>query len=417
MNLALASDSEFIKRLTEIVETNLSDENFGVDELVRLTGLRSHIVRQRIKTISQKNISHFINEIRLQAAMEFLQQGTMTASEIAYRVGFGSATYFNNCFHNYYGYPPGEVKKRVALLTEAENNGRDAGNAPQEEIIRPFYRNKIRIASFALLVIAVLTLLVYFTFFNELGKNAIHKDKKITIAVLPFKNLSESPENKYFADGIMEDILSNLNRISSLSVTSRTSVEQFRETTKSVLEIAKELGVRYILEGSVQTDGNKVRIRLQLIDARRDRHILSETYDKELKDIFFIQSNIAIQVAAKLEATLSPEETQRLKESPTRNAEAYTLYLKGRYFWYKRTREGFEKSIEYFSKAIEADSGYALAWAGLGDGYFYLAWYDWYEPGQEKGFEKAKEITLKAIKLDNTLAEAHVLLGNVCYWH
>lgn len=418
MNLAHTSDQEFIKRLTDIAEANLGDEKFGVDELVRLTGLSAHIVRQRIKTISQKSISQFINEIRLRRAMEMLQQGTLTASEVAYKVGFGSATYFNNCFHDFYGYPPGEAKKRATHSTEADNAGPDAGNnAPDEFMNQPSFRRKIRVASFALLAVALSAFLIYFTFFNESVKNSGRTDQKISIAVLPFINLSDSPENRYFADGVMEDILSNLNRISSLSVTSRTSVEQFRQTTKGVLEIAKELDVRYILEGSVQRDSGKVRIRVQLIDARRDRHILSETYDRELGDIFFIQSDVAIQVANKLEAALSPEEKKRIEEVPTQNTEAYSLYLKGRYFWYKRTREGFEKSIEYFTKAVEVDPGYALAWAGLGDGYFYISWWNWYAPGRNEGFEMAKKFARKALELNNELAEAHVLMGNIYFWN
>ena len=279
----------------------------------------------------------------------------------------------------------------------------------------PIFRRNNIIALFALFAVALSAFLGFLAFLKEPGKNSGHTDQKISIAVLPFTNLSESPENKYFADGVMEDILSSLNRISSITVTSRTSVEKYRQTTKSVLEIAKELGVRYILEGSVQKSSDKIRVRVQLIDARRDRHILSESYDRELDDIFFIQSNISIQVASKLEAALLPEESVWIKESPTRNTEAYSLYLKGRHFWYKRTREGFEKSIEYFGKAVEVDPGYALAWTGLGDAYLYLSWYDGFEPNRKDGFEKAKEIALKAVKLDNSLPEAHVLLGNIFF--
>ena len=418
MNLAHTNDREFIQKLTELVELNLEDEKFGVDVLIQLTGLSPHIVRQRIKKISQKTISQFINEIRLRRAMEMLQQGMITASEVAYKVGFGSATYFNNCFHDFYGYPPGEVKKRGMTGTKEGNGGHDPGTImPVSVKKRPSLKRKIKIVSFALLAVLLSALIIYYFPLKKRGSNFSNPDKEISIAVLPFTNLSEFPENKYFTDGVMEDILSNLNRITSIKVTSRTSVEKYRQTTKGATEIAKELDVRYILEGSVQRSNDKVRVRVQLIDARRDQHILSETFDRELDDIFFIQSNIAIQIANKLEAALSPEETKMIGYIPTRNAEAYSLYLKGRYFWYKRTREGFEKSIEFFEKAVQVDPGYALAWAGLGDGYFYLSWYNWFEPGQEQGFEKAKEIALKAIGLDNTLAEAHVLLGNVYFWH
>lgn len=375
MNLALTSDNEFIQKLTEIVEANLGDEKFGVKELAKLAGITQSSISHRLNRISGRSLSQFIMEVRLRQAMEILSKGDITAAEVAYKVGFGSATYFHKCFREHYGFPPGEVKKRGALFTEPDNAGPDAEKiTPIGVKNKPSFRRKILIALFALSAVALLAFLRFLAFFNEPGKNSGHADQKISMAVLPFTNLSESPENRYFADGVMEDILSSLNRISSISVTSRTSVEQYRQSTKGVLDIARELGVRYILEGSVQRDSDKVRIRVQLIDARRDRHILSETYDRELDDIFFIQSNIAIQVANKLEAALSPEETKQIEESPTRNAEAYSLYLKGRHFWYKRTREGFEKSIEFFAKAVETDPGYALAWAGLGDGYFYISW-------------------------------------------
>lgn len=418
MNLALTSDNEFIQKLTEIVEANLGDEKFGVKELAKLAGINQSSISHRLNRISGKSLSQFIMEARLRQAMEMLGKGDITASETAYKVGFGSATYFNKCFHAYFGFPPGEVKKRDTMSAEADNARPDAEKiAPIAVKNKPSFRRKIIIALFALSAVALLAFLGYFTFFNESGKNSGHADQIISMAVLPFINLSDSPENRYFADGVMEDILSSLNRISSISVTSRTSVEQYRQSTKGVLDIARELGVRYILEGSVQRDSDKVRIRVQLIDARRDRHILSETYDRELDDIFFIQSNIAIQVANKLKAALSPEETKKIEDSPTRNAEAYSLYLKGRHFWYKRTREGFEKSIEYFTEAVETDPGYALAWAGLGDGYFYISWWNWYDSGRNEGYEMARKCALKALKLNNTLSEAHVLMGNIYFWH
>jgi TolB-like protein/AraC-like DNA-binding protein len=418
MNLALTSDKEFIQKLTEIVEANLGDEKFGVKELAKLAGVNQSSISNRLNRISGKSLSQFIMEVRLRQAMQILSKGDITAAEAAFKVGFGSSTYFHKCFREHYGFPPGEVKKRGPLFKYADNNRPDTENIASEEVKnKPPFRRKIQIALFTLSAVALLAFLGFLAFFNEPGKNSGHADQKISIAVLPFVNLSDSPENKYFADGVMEDILSNLNRISPISVTSRTSVEKYRHTTKGVLEIARELGVRYILEGSVQKSSDKVRVRVQLIDARRDKHILSETYDRELKDIFFIQSNIAIHVANKLKAVLSSEETKRIEESPTRNVEAYSLYLKGRHFWYKRTREGFEKSIEYFTKAVETDPGYALAWAGLGDGYFYISWWNWYDPGRKEGYEMARKCALKALELDNNLSEAHVLMGNIYFWY
>ena len=264
MNLSMVSDKEFIQKLTEIVETNLSNENFGVKELVQIAGTKQSYLSRRLQKIVGISVSRFVSEIRLRKAMKMIHESDMTAAEVAYKVGFGSATYFNNCFRDFYGYPPGEVRKRDTLLSVADNAGAgEESNTPMEVKNEPIFRRNIIIALFALFAVALSAFLGFLAFLKEPGKNSGHTDQKISIAVLPFTNLSESPENKYFADGVMEDILSSLNRISSITVTSRTSVEKYRQTTKSVLEIAKELGVRYILEGSVQKSSDKIRVRVQ----------------------------------------------------------------------------------------------------------------------------------------------------------
>jgi TolB-like protein len=248
-------------------------------------------------------------------------------------------------------------------------------------------------------------------------KNGITRknERNKSIAVLPFKNLSTDEENRYFADGIMEDIINQLNKISGLRVTSRTSSEHFRESAQSIPEIAKELGVNYILEGSVRSDENNVKIAVQLIDARNDSHIFSETYERKPENIFDIQSSIAKQVAEKLEMTLTSEEIAKIDKIPTKNPEAHNYYLLGRYFWNQRTEEGVKKSIEYFEKAVEADPQYAVALAGLADGYFILSWWGWYHP-QKEGYAIAKKYALEAINLDSELAEAYTVLGGVLTW-
>jgi len=160
---------------------------------------------------------------------------------------------------------------------------------------------------------------------------------------------------------------------------------------------------------------DKVKIMVQLVDARRDKHLFSEKIEKEMTDIFLVESSIAEQVADKLQATLSSKEIEKIKKIPTTNTEAYNAYLMGRFTWNKRTKEGVNKSLEYFHKAVELDSAYALAWAGLADGYFIATWWNWYFPKKE-GYAKAKKYALKALEIDENLCEAHTVLGALFTW-
>lgn len=238
-----------------------------------------------------------------------------------------------------------------------------------------------------------------------------------SIAVLPFKNLSENEANRYFADGVVEDILDRLSKISELRVTSRTSVEQFRESVESAPEIGKKLKVNYLLEGSVQRHEEKVRITIQLIDAKKDRHILSEKIDRDMKDILELESDIAKLIADKLQAVISPEEKKLIEKIHTHNTEAYDFYLMGRYYWNMQRIDSYEKCMEYFEKAINADSTYALAYAGLADAYFDVTRLFMRTP--VKNYEKAIELAKKALEIDKNLPEAYAILGTVYsvgYW-
>ncbi len=232
-----------------------------------------------------------------------------------------------------------------------------------------------------------------------------------SIAVLPFANMSGDPDNEYFSDGITDDIITHLSKLSDLKVISRTSVMRFKQTDKGLREIAAELGVATILEGGVQRIGDRVRINAQLIDALTDEHVWAEQYNRELIDVFAIQSDVALQIAGALQARLSPDERGRVERRPTENLEAYNLYLQGRFFWNKRTREGLETAIDYFERAIDLDPEYALAWVGLADAYSILA--DWGYVSFEEILGEAKAAATKALEIDETLGEAHIALAQI----
>ncbi len=233
-----------------------------------------------------------------------------------------------------------------------------------------------------------------------------------SIAVLPLSSLSMDPENLIFADGIVEDLLSRLSMIEGLKVISRTSSEMYREKgTKSLPQIARELGVSYIIEGSVQRVGEKARINIQLIDARRDAHIWSQLFDRDIQDIFKTQSEITIHVASVLNALLTPQQTTEIQKNRTDNVKAFELYQLGRFYWNKRTGEGYQTSIDYFGQAIAEDPYYGLAYAGLADTYHLMSLQGWIET--KEGRDKAAELALKALELDESLAEAHTVLASI----
>jgi adenylate cyclase len=231
-----------------------------------------------------------------------------------------------------------------------------------------------------------------------------------SIAVLPFENLSEDKANVYFADGIHEEILTRLSRIRDLKVISRTSTQRFKNLTEDIPQIAKQLGVANILEGSVRKADNRVRVHVQLIDAESDAHLWAERYDRELIDIFEVESDIAAKIAEALKARLTGAERRAISSQPTKNTEAHQLYLKGRYHWLKFFAPGDERVRNYFEQAIQLDPSYAPAYAGLGLYYSFGAANGILPPSE---WPKAESAVKKALALDDALVDAYNPLAAV----
>jgi len=229
-----------------------------------------------------------------------------------------------------------------------------------------------------------------------------------SVAVLPLKNMSGNKEDEYFSDGVTEDIITQLSKIGELKVISRTSIMQYKKTKKSLREIAKELDVATILEGSVRHSSGKVRIVGNLIDARTDELVWAETYDRDLKDIFEIQSDVARQIAAALQAKLTLSEDTSALKKPTENLTAYDYYLRGREYYYRYQKQDNENAIVLFKKALELDPNYALALAGLADGYSQRVQKFGYS---RNWLESAIETANKAICIDPILPEGYKALG------
>ena len=273
-------------------------------------------------------------------------------------------------------------------------------------------RSMILIGSLVLLI----ALLIGFVKFSRPTPNrpAVATANAKSIAVLPFENLSHDPDNAYFADGIQEEILTRLSKIADLKVISRTSTQRYKGTPTNLLEIAKQLGVAHILEGTVQKAADQVRVNVQLINAQTDSHLWAEKFDRNLADIFAVESEIATKIADTLQAKLTGSEKQAIAARPTENSEAHQLYLKGRYFLSRRTEEGLKKSVEFFNQAIDKDSSYALAYSGLADSNMYLLKLAFLRGlSRKESYERAKAAATKALELDDNLAEAHTSLALV----
>ncbi len=232
---------------------------------------------------------------------------------------------------------------------------------------------------------------------------------KRRIAVLPFANVSPDPQDEYFADGMTDELISTISRISELRVIARSSAMKYKHTGKGVAEIGRELQVGSILEGTVRKAGNRLRINAQLIDPGTEEHRWAETYDRELRDVFAIQSDIASRIGSALRIELLDVERSDIEKQATSNIEAYSLYLKGRQSWSERTREGVDRAVGYFQEALRNDPEYALAYAGLADCFIIYADYNWMRP--REAFPKTNEYARKAIEINPRLAEPHASLG------
>jgi serine/threonine-protein kinase len=248
-------------------------------------------------------------------------------------------------------------------------------------------------------------------FAEALAATPTNGDSRTSVAVLPFLNMSADPENEFFADGITEDVIAHLSKIRSLKVISRTSVMPFKKREQTLKEIGAKLDAATLLEGSVRRAGGRVRIVAQLIDAESERHLWAETYDRDLTDIFAIQTDVALQIADALQAELSTEEKRRIRKQPTDDVQAYQLYLMGRHCLVRWTQEGVNQALRYMEQAVERDPDYALAYATMAYAYADMATGVAGSLPPAEAFGRAKTAVKRALEIDPGLAEAHAVSG------
>ncbi len=265
------------------------------------------------------------------------------------------------------------------------------------------------LASAAVVALAVVAFR-YFDWIRWFPRPPVH-----SIAVLPLKNLSGNPGDEYFADGMTDELITNLAKISALRVTSYTSVSKYKTTSKPLPQVAQELQVDGIVEGSVLRSGDQVRITAQLIYAPRDQHLWAEEYQRYVRDVLYLQREVARDIAEQVRVTLTPNEQKRLATAGAVDPVAYESYLRGRSFWNQRSEASLLKAIDQFNKAIEADPGYAPAYSGLADCYTTLGYLSYLDPLD--AFPRARDAATKALELDPSLAEAHTSLAYFNLYH
>ena len=403
----LSRDDRFLRKLRQIVESNLGNEQFGVEYLAEAIGMSRIQLYRKLKRLTRKNISQYIREFRLERAMELLKKDVANVAEIAYQVGFGSPAYFNKCFHDFYGYPPGSVVKKneqerkspVAVITK---EGKEDKN-----IIRDLY---ILYAFIILLGVAFIIVgISYFIKVNKLAPQVKSVTEK-TIAVLPFRNDSPAPDYEYFFNGMQEEISNQLQKIEDIIVRPRQSMEQYRNTEKDIPFIGKELNVVYILEGSGRLIGDTIRMWIKLTDAKTNEQLWGEPYNVPYTTdaVFDLQTRVAKKVVASIGAVITPVEEKRIDSRHLVPIEAFSLLMRGRseisYYWKGLGRHHLDKAMDLYNQTLAIDPEYAFTLASKGEVFYH----------RDRNFDSAIYYCKKAIKLEPEHDYGYFVLAN-CY--
>ncbi|HET9054580.1 MAG TPA: helix-turn-helix domain-containing protein, partial [Cyclobacteriaceae bacterium] len=346
---------------------------------------RSNLLR-KVKKSTSLPVNQLIREARLKRAMELLQNSASNVSEVSHQVGFNSTSYFIKCFREHYGYPPGEAGKR------------NTGEPPRPRTGRSVNRKKLLLIGLA----ALLATLAFQYFRREAPL-----PRERSIVVLPFKNESSDSANVYLINGLMESTLNNLQKIEDLRVLSRTTSEKYRNTAKSIPEIAGELQATYFIEGSGQKIDDQIVLNIQLIEGSTDRHLWARQYRRKVTDIFALQQEIAKNIAEEIEIVISPEVKQQIEKIPTENLEAYDSFLKGVDLLARGGDENLTASLAHFQDAIKKDPSFAYAYACAGMACYYLDFFK----SEKKYVDKLGRYADKALLYDPKLSESLMAKG------
>lgn len=387
-------DEQFLAKIRQVIETNIDNENFSVEDLAKDVGLSRSMLHRRLIKLTGKSTRELITEIRITKAKELLEDNVATASEVAYRVGFSDPSYFTKVFKKHFHVSPVDVKKHLIVIPDEKT-----------ELSRPVKRKTKRFYSIAIIIILIIGIagIIAYSLYNN------QKTPEKSVAVLPLHNLTGQPENEYFVDGMHDVLIGELGKIESLRVISRTSTLRYRDSDMLLQAIAKELGVNTIVEGSVTAAGDSLKLLIQLIDVYpEERHLLVNEYEDKMQNAIQIQKNAVRDIADNIRIRLTEKEELILAKIRTVNPETYKIYLKGMYNLNRGTPESFETGIKYMHQAIEQDPGDPLAYAGLALGYA-ISGHGMIAP--EGSFRSAAAAAERALRIDPTLDEAHTALA------
>ncbi len=393
-----SSREMLVYKMTKEIESNLNDDQFGVDSLAQAVGMSRSTLHRKLHKLLGMSTSQFVREYRLKRALEILRQEDITASETAYRVGFSSATYFSTSFHKFYGYTPGEVKSRNDNEIET----------PIKSDSPAFEKNSVIKRAFWLVVATIALLTTSMHFYNankeetKVTLASANEIKDKSIAVLPFKNLTGKPDLEYVSDGMTDAVISRLTKISAIDkVIPFTSTLQYKETKKTIKEIATELGVENLLQGNLQISGDKIKINLQLINGETNNHLWSEEYIKEWKgdEIFKIQTEVVEGIAANMNAIITDSELADVQKILTKSKQAYSYYLQGEFQKNKFNKLTYANAITLYKKAIAIDSNFVEAYVSMAN-IWSFGGLVWGIHDQRLAWSNAKILLQKALEID-----------------
>ena len=406
------SGKTLVDKLTKEIEANLNNEQFGVDSLAQSVGMSRSNLHRKLNKLLNTSTSQFIREYRLKRALEILKQENITASEVAYRVGFGSATYFSTSFHKFYGYTPGDVKSRInrkiergtqQFTNEKEKElSIDSGNSKTTKS-----KNKKTVLWFTLLLAIISSALI---FFYEISKEdegilgVIKTAHEKSIAVLPFKNLTGNPDLEYVSDGMTDAVISRLTKVSAIGkVVPFTSTLSYKKTEKTIEEIATDLSVSTLLQGNLQISGNRIKINLQLIDATTSEHIWSEEYARDWKsdEIFELQTEVVEGIVSNMNAVIAKDELAAIKKTPTKSKLAYSYYLQGEFQRQKGNELSYSNAINLYEKAITVDSNFVEPYIDMAN-VWHMGGSVWGFYDEQIAWGNAKALLEQALKIEPT---------------
>lgn len=401
-------ESLFIQQLKQLILENIHNEQFGAGVLADKYGISRSQLHRKLKRATGKSITQFIKEIRLHRAYKMLLREEGTVSEIAYKVGFSSPTYFNTCFKDLYGYPPGEAKfhQNPEIPVSSQTS---------------FFNLKSKSLYFTITIFVLLASVILYAFLSFDDKEIKNEPvaKKESIAVFPFSNNSGDPEMQYFSDAMSDAVSAKLSELHSLeTVIPSGTLKIYKSSVRNYRSFARRLGVHYLLLGSFDLKGNDILMKVNLIDGKTGKIFWFKDYRDswKIEKIFNMQSAIVKDIAARLNADSVELKTVRNIELPTYNEEAYNNYIKADFLYNQSTKASFAQAIPLYEKAIALDSTYTEAYIGLANVWRFSGLFSGMYP-EQYSWRKAKELLKKAAAIDpNNIEVKKTLLGGEFYY-